>query len=386
MQKFFYYCIIVCLSFFSIQCSAPSQQESSTKSILKVGVFEGYGGAQTCIWESVASILLDEDMEVSTFTTADIAAGVLDTLDAIIIPGGSGSKQYLNMGAENRKRIVDFVANGGGAVGICAGAYFFSDTPGYACIGINGLQAIDIEHDNRGHGIAKFTLTQAGKKILPEIADRDTSYIMYYEGPVFVAGPTSDIKAETLAIMESDVHEEGNAPANMTNGKPLISINEYGKGRVCSIIAHPEGTPGMAWIIPRMIRWTLNQPIKSYSEAVVQPSLFEKEILMTQQRLEEEAIQYKQLLHGSPQEKIVALEWLHAHLSWDAKRWIQGLLFDEDPQIRCQAAAYIATTQYLPYLKDLKVATAQEKDPIFQEELQIHHDKLLQLLPTPKQK
>lgn len=50
--------------------------------------------------------------------------------------------------------------------------------------------------------------------------------------------------------MESDVHEEGNAPANMTNGKPFFVANNYGKGRVFSSIAHPEGTPGMMWMIP----------------------------------------------------------------------------------------------------------------------------------------
>ena len=36
------------------------------------------------------------------------------------------------------ERIRNFIRSGKGAVGICAGAYLFTDTPGYACMHING--------------------------------------------------------------------------------------------------------------------------------------------------------------------------------------------------------------------------------------------------------
>lgn len=183
-------------------------------------------------------------MNVRTITTADIANHVLDAIDAIIIPGGGGSRQFLNLGAENQQRIRDFVARGHGAVGICIGAYLFSNTPDYSYLQLNEAQAIDMEHDNRGHGIAKFTLTDEGKKLFLEIADRDTAYVMYYEGSAFVKNETDTISYQTLAMMESDVHEEGNAPADMTNNKPFFITNNYGKGRVFSSIAHPEATPG----------------------------------------------------------------------------------------------------------------------------------------------
>ena len=68
---------------------------------VRVGVFQGNGGAQTCIWEAIASIQLDPDMTVRTITTGDIANGALSDLDAIIIPGGEGATQYMNLGEEN---------------------------------------------------------------------------------------------------------------------------------------------------------------------------------------------------------------------------------------------------------------------------------------------
>lgn len=363
------------------QCTQTQTENGNKINKVQVAVFDGYGGAQTCIWEAVAAVKLDADMDVRTITTADIANNVLDSIDALIIPGGSGSRQFMNLGSENQQRLKDFVARGGGAVGICAGAYLFSSTPHYACLQLNGAQAIDIEHDNRGHGIAKFTLTEEGKQWFPEIAERDTSFVMYYEGPVFIENETDTIAYETFAIMQSDVHEEGNAPANMTNNKPFFTANSYGKGRVFSSIAHPEATPGMMWMIPRMVRWTLNLPIKEYKPEVVNPNIFNKEILMAIEDLKQEASYRETFMYGTAEEKIAALDWLQAKHSWDAKRWIQGLLFDGDASVRIRAAKYIADTQYLHYLPDMRAAYASEKDEKTKQQLKQEVNKLETLLP-----
>lgn len=332
----------------------------STKKI-KVGVFEGHGGSQTCVWETVEALKIDKEMDVKTITTSDIASGMLESFDAIIIPGGGGSRQYLNLGHQNHDCIRAFIANGGGAVGICAGAYLFSNTPDYASIAINGAEAIDIEHDNRGHGIAKFTLSEEGKTIFHELASRDTCYVMYYEGPVFVNAQDS-INYTLFATMESDVHEEGGAPANMTNGKPFFHGNNFGQGRVFSTIAHPEATPGMRWLVPRMVRWTLGLEYIKYSENAVRPALFEKEILFSTDMLKRESEYYSTFLYGTPEEKIAALDWLESNVSWDAKRLVQGLVFDSSATVRARAAEYIANSEFTHYLPDLKAALKNETD------------------------
>ena len=348
---------------------------------VRVGVFQGNGGAQTCIWETIASIQLDPDMTVRTITTGDIANGVLKDLDVIIIPGGEGTTQYMNLGEENMERIRNFIRSGKGAVGICAGAYLFTDTPGYACMHINGGKAIDIEHDNRGHGISAFSLTAEGKKLFPELAKRDKSYVMYYEGPVLVKSDNIPLPYTTMAIMETDVHEEGNAPANMTNNRPFFIANEYGKGRVFSSISHPEATPGMMWMIPRMVRWTLRMPVVAYSKRVVNPDLYNREILMTKDDLRKERGYYRTFLYGSPKEKIAALDWLQACRSWDAKRWVQGLLFDNSPAVRERAARFIAETDYLPFLSDLEAACRVERDEQTKQSMMRHFEHLKALLP-----
>lgn len=382
-MKSIYILVSLCI-ILGIQCSGPSEKSSAPtpSERISVGVFDGFGGAQTCIWETVAALKIDPEMNVRTITASDIANNILDSMDAIIIPGGGGSRQFMNLGAENQKRIKDFVARGKGAVGICAGAYLFSSTPEYTCMNMNGAQAIDIEHDNRGHGMSKLTLNDEGKKIFPELANYDTCYIIYYEGPVFTKNPADSIQYTVLAMMESDVHEEGNAPANMTNGKPFFTANSYGKGRVFNSIAHPEATPGMMWMIPRMVRWTLNKPFIDYSDSAIQPGLFNAELLMTTKDLEQEAAYFQTLLHGNNEQKIAALDWLEAHHSWDAKRWVQGLVYDASPEVRVRAAEYIANTNYLHYLPDLRAAWQTEADPQIKNKLKEQLDRLEALLPA----
>ena len=355
-------------------CSQKQETEGGQMTEIRVGVFNGNGGAQTCIWEAYAACTLDRDMRVRYITTSDIAAGVLDSIDVIVVPGGGGTRQYQNLGQENLQRIKEFIARGGGAVGICAGAYLFSNTPEYSCMAINGAQAIDIEHDNRGHGVVGFSLTEEGKKVFGEYADQDTLFCMYYEGPVFVPAADDSIKYVEFATMLSDVHEEGGAPANMTNNKPFAIGNRYGKGKVFSVIAHPESTPGKMWMIARMVRWTVTDDSDTEQQRLVKNQRFsespdvknaalaDKEILMSTDDLKVESDCFKKLVYGTDDEKLKALDWLKQHHSWDAKRWIQGALFDASSAVRAAAAEYIADIHYLTFLKDMRAALQQETD------------------------
>lgn len=357
-----------------VSCGQSEKAKEGAMPQIRVGVFNGNGGAQTCVWEAFAACSLDRDMTVRYVTTADIANGALDSLDVIVVPGGGGTRQYQNLGQENIRRIKEFVYRGGGAVGICAGAYLFSNTPEYSCLAMNGAQAIDIEHDNRGHGIVGFSLTDEGKKIFGEYADQDTLFCMYYEGPVFVAAPNDSIQYVEFATMLSDVHEEGGAPSNMTNNRPFFIGNRYGKGKVFSSIAHPESTAGKMWMIARMVRWTqtaddddsLQKLVEnqgfSKNQDLKNPNLADREILMNLADLKTEADYFKKLVYGTETEKLEALEWLKAHHSWDAKRWIQGVLFDGNAKVRAAAAKYIADIHYFTFIKDVRAAYEAETD------------------------
>ena len=86
--------IIVAFALFTYSCgNNQTQNPRLNENTIKVGVFDGHGGAQTCVWETIEAIKIDKEMHVKLITTSDIANGCLDSLDAIIIPGGGGSRQ-----------------------------------------------------------------------------------------------------------------------------------------------------------------------------------------------------------------------------------------------------------------------------------------------------
>ena len=100
--------VLICLALF-VQCSNPKrkceQQKSVSKSIT-VGVFNGNGGAQSCIRETVAAIRLDPEMSIRMITSADITGNVLDILDAISQEEGNDSTRTWEHRICNALRIL----------------------------------------------------------------------------------------------------------------------------------------------------------------------------------------------------------------------------------------------------------------------------------------
>lgn len=374
--------ILMLLLFSVILCGCTNRRKElvpNESNSIKVGVFKGYGGAAVCIREAYAACLIDPGMEVTYITPDDISRGSLQGLDAFIIPGGSGSRQYMDMGESNRETLKKWVKEGGTVFGICAGAYMLSNTPEYACMNMIGAKAIDIEHDNRRHGICKVTLTPEGKKTFPEVADRDTLYLMYYEGPALVNADEADApRYNILGTMMSDVHIEGNAPANMTGNKPFFTHTRYGKGHVIGSVGHPEATPGMQWMVPRLLRAAMEAELIAYNDVSVDPDKFNKEILCT----EDVAVREKEIFmllqkEATSKEKIEAIEYLFSVCSWDGKNWVRGMLYEQNPSVQLAAARYMNHSGYTAFFDDMKEAVRIQKDPVVQQKLQKQCDSLL---------
>lgn len=83
---------------------------------------------------------------------------------------------------------------------------------------------------------------------------------------------------------------------------------------------------------------------------------------MSVEMLKRESDTYETFLYGTAEQKLEALGWLRSVLSWDAKRWVQGLLYDGDARVRAAAAEYIAWMGYTRYIPDVRAAAASEGD------------------------
>jgi predicted deacylase len=181
----------------------------------------------------------------------DIRGGALEGFDVVVFPGGSGSREAASLGEAGRERVRAFVEQGGGYIGICAGAYLA------LCNFSWGLRILDAKTVSplwrRGVAEVKLELTEPGRRIL---GGREGLFDCHYaNGPCITPANVAALPDyETLAWFRSEVAEHG-APAGVMSNSPAIVAGRYGKGRVLCSSPHPEQTAGLEAFLPRAVAW-----------------------------------------------------------------------------------------------------------------------------------
>jgi glutamine amidotransferase-like uncharacterized protein len=142
--------------------------------------------------------------------------------------------------------------DGGGFVGICAGAYLASTQYRWS-LGILNAAVVDDEHWERGIGNVQLRLPPAGRAALE--LDQELVPIHYNNGPLLAPGNKEQLaKYELLAAYETEIAENG-APTGVMKGKAAIARGALGKGRVICFSPHPEKTPGGDSYLRAAVRW-----------------------------------------------------------------------------------------------------------------------------------
>lgn len=162
---------------------------------------------------------------------ADIVAGALARQDVVVFMGGSGTAQGRALGDEGKRLVKQFVTDGGGYVGVCAGAYL-------------ALQGEDEFHKLRM--VAGRNLTgdfwQRGIAGLEVKAEGRESFSMFYaNGPIFTPVPTEGLAPyRSLASFVGEIYntEKGTGPNEMP-GTPAIVASAFGAGRVLLFSPNP---------------------------------------------------------------------------------------------------------------------------------------------------
>ncbi len=329
--------------------------------LINVGVFNGNGASPVCILETMEALKIDTGIYPVEVSAYDIMNGKLDELDALVFPGGSGSKEFNNMGQLAAEKIKEFgQKEGKGLVGICAGGYLLSTTPTYPSLEILGAPDTR-EYYDRGRGLISFHLNDKGKIIFYELQNTDSLFIQYYDGPIF-ANPEK-YGLNVLGSIYSDIATHKGYPHGFTQGKPAFFTKKYGKGKVFVSVGHPEATAGMRWIVPRMARWTTGNKLISYSKDLIRPQINNKEVLFYRDTKKKESSLFWQLFDKDPSVVINAIDSLHTLRSRPSIRWSIGLLRHKNPKIRLKAADYIVESEYTAAIPDLQAAVDVEKVP-----------------------
>ncbi len=338
-----------------VEKTIPTQNK-----LITVGVFDGNGAGAVSVIETIEALKIDKDINAIPISASDIMSGKLNQIDAIIFPGGSGSKQVNNLGRLGQVKVKEFINKGKGAIGICAGAYMFCKTEGYPSLQIADVKHLDRAHYARGRGLIEFKLNEEGEKIFPEFKGI-RQFIQYYDGPIMQA-LGNDKTFTPLATYQSDIHPNAGDPVNFTPGKLFMYHEQIGEGRIFAIGGHAESTPGIRWIIPRMARWVTGKKLVSYDKKWIDPQRNTKEILFDKDLKKIEKKTWWELLSEDADTQIAAMDKLYDIRSRPAVRWNVGLLRDNHAKTRAHAAALLQKAEYTDAYKDVKTAYEMEKD------------------------
>lgn len=195
---------------------------------------------------------------ITQITPDEIRSGALTNYDVVIFGGGSGSKEAEGIGEAGREAVKEFVANGGGYIGICAGAYLA--TSGYPwSLGLVNARTVSPKWQ-RGRTLIKLEQTETGHDILG--ARPGEFDCRYANGPIVAPDNKTNLPPfETLAYFRSEVSSNG-APVGVMINSPAIFSGQYKLGRVICVSPHPEQTDGLHDIVPNAVTWAAQRDKK----------------------------------------------------------------------------------------------------------------------------
>ncbi len=201
---------------------------------------------------------LPAKFQVQRVSAEQIRQGVLGDFDVLAQGGGRASIQSDALGDLGKEKIREFVRDGGGYVGICAGAYLAaSDRPYY--LRLVNARVVDREHWARGGGDVQIRFTEEGRRNLRQKSS--SAQIRYNQGPLLARDSQVDMPTYTeLAIFETEVAKK-DAPSGVMKGTSAMVSAPYGKGRVFLSSPHPERTAGMERLLQAAVLWAAGRDI-----------------------------------------------------------------------------------------------------------------------------
>lgn len=222
---------------------------------LKVVIYSGPGAPQSGV-DNVQNVLKPfPQVSVTVAPPEAFATLTKETCDVVVFPGGSGSGQSKGLGEAGLKNVRKFVSNGGGYVGICAGAYLACSNFSW---GLGILNAGTVSNKwRRGQAMLDLEATSDAMPLLGEV--KGLFKVRYNNGPILKPWTRQDLPAyTTLARFRSETAEYG-SPAGVQVNSPAQVIAPFGQGRVFVSSPHPENTPGLEFLIPRSIFWAAGE-------------------------------------------------------------------------------------------------------------------------------
>ncbi|CAF1141409.1 unnamed protein product [Adineta steineri] len=204
---------------------------------------------------AVHLISLFNTEKIPYVTSADITQLTID-YDVIIVPGGIAALYQKHLGEEGIASIRDFVANGGGYLGLCAGAYLAStnDITGTKNIGIGLLPVRYSLYGSSANIRANVTLNDANTNVIFTTS--------YHNGAVYQFDQLSTNVTVLATITDTD--SSNSKFHEFLVNKATIIAGMFGKGHV--VLCGPHIEVNMKSYMFSLIMEIIRQPEATISK------------------------------------------------------------------------------------------------------------------------
>jgi glutamine amidotransferase-like uncharacterized protein len=242
-------------------------RESRQRNQLKIALFT-CGNDDDAMIKNVQKILDEEPLySWQTINARQIREGELQGFDIVIFPGGNASEQSKSLEMKGKVAVRDFVQNGGGYLGICAGAFLATTNDSYGLNLINARAITGsryltgqgyISQSVRGSANVDLGLTDLGCVLFGEYEQKTLSAVYYSSSPIFYPAFRDDLPDFiSLATFKTEtwLYEY---QKNEMIGKPSIITATYHQGRIFLISPHIEASNNYKDIIKKSIKCLSN--------------------------------------------------------------------------------------------------------------------------------
>lgn len=243
---------------------------------LRAAIYDGDGAVSSSghdpLWIK-RSLRHHGDMRVALIGPEDINDGLLSQFDVVVFGGGSSSRQGKGLGDAGRRRVRDFVREGGGYVGICAGAFLAANARAHDLFlvrfdrdGTSGSDVVGVDFSPAaGDAIGvtgRFPVKMSGGPLI-HLEDLPST-------------------CEVWGTFTEDL-PRSDKPDLKLKGTVAVFAAPYHAGRVVVFSPHCERYPGPQQAFWNALRWAGRQDAKRTTGGARRPACEVARIMATNQ-------------------------------------------------------------------------------------------------------
>lgn len=156
------------------------------------------------------------------------------------------------------------------------------------------------------------------------------------------------------------------------NVEPLFITTKKGSGKIFITNTHPETTPGMRWMLPRIVRWVYNQEFIFYNKKVFRPNYYTNDLILGNEKTDKLKKLELQLENGKKDEIIAAMDELEDINPYSVAEKIRQMLAEKNNDIKLRAAKFLVDIEYTLAIEDLKNVIKSERSKKVREQLNLY--------------